>query len=439
MPDRERPVPVDPETFSARLNALAAPRRFALAVSGGRDSMALARLAAAYCKMSGAEAFAFTVDHGLRPEAAAEAAQCAAWCEAAGLPARVLTWDGDKPATGLQAAARAARYRLLAHAAEEAGCAALLTAHSADDQAETVFMRLKRGAGVRGLAAIDAETVIAAGAGAPVRLLRPLLSFSRAALTASVEAMGQDYIDDPSNDDPAFERVRTRALLAALEAQDLMTGAALRQTADRMRAADRRLRAQEAALFRALGGCFYSWGGVSIDRFEPDAAPEAGLAGLGARLIHAASGEAHGANDQAALQAVRAAARDGAATLAGTLVRRWRGRLWFLREPGAVLGRTGVAPMAPEALDAPLLWDGRFILRPRRAGLSVAPAGESARGLLGPAAALFEGPPEALFTMPGVYRDGALIGAPALPSTGFDAANAEPLAEERFSGGIIRF
>ena len=439
MPDRAKPAPVDPETFAARLQALAAPRRFALAVSGGRDSMALARLAAAYCRTTGAEALAFTVDHGLRPESAADAEQCAAWCEAAGLPARILTWDGGKPATGLQAAARNARYRLLAHAAAAAGCAAVLTAHSADDQAETVFMRLKRGAGMRGLAAMDAETKIAAGAGAPVRLLRPFLSFSRAALTASVEAMGQDYLDDPSNDDPAFERVRVRALLAALEEQGLMTGAALRQTAERLRAADRRLRAQEETLFSALGGCFYRWGGVSIDRFDPETATPAGLAGLSARLIHAASGEAHGPDDQAALGALRAAARDGAATLGGALVRRWRDRFWVLREPGAVLGRAGVAPMGAEALDGPLLWDDRFILRPRGAGLSVAPAGEAAPRRLGPAAALFEGPPEALFTTPGVYREGALIGAPALPSMAFDAVSAEPLAEERFAGGIIRF
>ena len=189
--------------------------------------MALMRLAAAHCAKSGASLNAFTGDHGLREGSDADARKTAAWCGDMGLHCEVLSWRGDKPTTGVQAAARSARYRLLAEAAEQWGASALMTAHSADDQAETVFMRLARGAGPKGLAGMEDEIQIAAGAASPVRLLRPLLCFSRARLTATVEAFEQPFIDDPSNDDPKFERVRVRALLAALEENELLTVDAL--------------------------------------------------------------------------------------------------------------------------------------------------------------------------------------------------------------------
>ena len=129
--------------------------------------MALARLCAAWGQGSGAKAVALTVDHGLRPQSAAEAAKAKAWCEAAGLQHETLVWTGPKPATGLQAAARAARYGLLIEAARSHGCEALLTAHNEDDQAETLFMRLSRGAGARGLSAMRAESLVAAGPRGP--------------------------------------------------------------------------------------------------------------------------------------------------------------------------------------------------------------------------------------------------------------------------------
>ncbi len=398
--------------------------------------MALAHLAADYGRDNGAQIIAYSVDHGLRSEAAAEAAQAGAWCNAIGLTHRILTWGGAKPVTGIQAAARAARYRLLAQAAAEDGCEAVLTAHSADDQAETVFMRLARGAGPHGLAAMDDEILIAAGPGAPVRLLRPLLFLSRARLTAIVKNAGQDFFDDPSNEDPLYERVRMRALLAALEEQNLLTGAALNRTVARLSSAAARLRRQEDDLFTALGGCFYSWGGASLDRLEANLA----LGGLGARLIHAVSGEDYAADEAAAQAAVDGAASDGAATLGGALIKSWKGRLWFLREPGAVLGRTGVAPMPPKAVASALLWDGRFILKRLEGARSatVAPIGKD-HSALGPGAEGFSGPGEAISTSPGIYQRCALTGAPALPFMVSGGIQAEALVKERFSGGIVRY
>lgn len=424
--------------FFERLQSLNMPKRFAVAVSGGRDSMALARLCAAYAEKTGAKCLALTVDHGLRPEAGEEAAKAKIWCAAAGLDHRTLRWEGGKPSSGLQAAARSARYKLLIEAAEENGCEALLTAHSEDDQAETLFMRLSRGAGLKGLAAMRAESLVAAGAGAPMRLLRPLLSFSRESVTAWLDDIGQDYLDDPSNLDDRFERVRVRALLAALAEQELLAGASLAASAEKLGLAEDAARAQEEALFNHLGGCFYPWGGVSLDRWDGKA-PGAG--GLARRLIHAAGGGDYPAEEAAAIEAMEKASSERAATLGGALIRGWKSRFWFLREPAALTGRAGVAPMAPQPLTGPVLWDRRFVIAPNdpSGNLEIAPLGVEGAAFLGPRACLFRGPPEGLAAQPGLSRQGVLIGAPALPFMDTRNLTCRCLIEERFDGRIVRF
>lgn len=194
----------------------------AVAVSGGPDSLALLWLAhQAY----GARVRALTVDHGLRPESAAEAAQVAAVCAGLGVAQATLRWDGDKPAGNLQAAARAARYRLMADWCAEAGVAWLATAHHADDQAETLLLRLARGAGLSGLAGVRAARPLEKG----VTLLRPLLGERRADLAAVVAAAGWTPVDDPTNRDDRFDRTRVRRLLAdrgGLDATRLAASAA---------------------------------------------------------------------------------------------------------------------------------------------------------------------------------------------------------------------
>lgn len=428
------------DTFFNRLQSLNIPTSFAVALSGGRDSMALARLCAAYAEKYGVNVIALTVDHGLRAEAVEEAAKAKAWCEAVGLKHLTLRWDGAKPSSGVQAAARSARYKLLIEAAEAEGCEALLTAHSEDDQAETLFMRLSRGAGPRGLAAMRAESFVAAGPGEPMRLLRPLLSFSRESVTAYLEEIGQAYLDDPSNLDERFERVRVRALLAALAEQELLTASSLAASARKLSHAQDAARAQEEALFDHLGGCFTSWGGVSLDRWEN--AP--GAMGLARRLIHAAGGGDYPPDEAGALEAVQAAEK-GAATLGGALIQRAKGRLWFFREPAALNGRAGIAPLAPQSLDRPILWDRRFVIEPATPqngaveGLKIAPMGAGAPGFLGSRAGLFQGPSDGLAAQPGLWRDGVLIGAPALPFMNIGSLTCRPLLRERFEGRIVRF
>lgn len=197
------PSPDQVRRFRADLEALAGSdeHRFGLAVSGGPDSLALLLLAREAAR--GAVAAA-TVDHGLRPEAAAEAEFAGQVCRRLDVPHAVLR--PDVPITGnLQAAARQARYARLESWREAQGLDWILTAHHADDQVETLLMRLNRGAGVGGLGGVRIRNG---------RVLRPLLSWHRAELAGIVSTAGLEAVDDPSNTDARFDRARLRAQLA---------------------------------------------------------------------------------------------------------------------------------------------------------------------------------------------------------------------------------
>lgn len=192
--------------FAAELDELVEPgERLGVAVSGGPDSVALLLLAAA-TRPGSVEAA--TVDHQLRPESAGEARFVAALCDQLGVPHATLAVDVS-PGASVQARARHARYRALADWANEESLAAVATAHHADDQAETLLMRLARGAGLSGLAAtrrvrqLDRDVV----------LVRPLLSWRRSELAEIVSGADIQPIDDPSNRDPKHDRSRFRGLV----------------------------------------------------------------------------------------------------------------------------------------------------------------------------------------------------------------------------------
>lgn len=190
------------------------PDRFAVAVSGGPDSLALLLLANA--AFPGRVAAA-TVDHGLRPESAAEAEFVAGIAAARSIPHITLRaeWPEGRPATGIQESAREARYAALLHWCRETRIEALLTAHHADDQAETLLMRLDRGAGLPGLAGIRRSREREG-----IRILRPLLGWRAAELRALCRIAAIDPIDDPSNADPRHERSRVRRMLRDPAAPD---------------------------------------------------------------------------------------------------------------------------------------------------------------------------------------------------------------------------
>jgi tRNA(Ile)-lysidine synthase len=212
-----------------------------IAVSGGPDSTALLFLLARWRRRrkSGPKLHAVTIDHGLRLESAREAAAVKRLARKLGVSHRTLRWTGRKPATGLQQAARAMRYRLLTEAARKAGARHILTAHTLDDQAETVILRMARGSGLSGLAAIARVTDIGG-----LDLVRPLLDIPKARLIATLNAARIPYVEDPSNRDPRFARARLRELMPALAREGL--------TASRLAMLARRVRRAEAALEAAV-------------------------------------------------------------------------------------------------------------------------------------------------------------------------------------------
>jgi tRNA(Ile)-lysidine synthase len=187
-----------------------------LAVSGGPDSLALMWLAARWRRAlsRGPRLIAVTVDHGLRTEAKREARDVQRLARALDLPHRTMRWTGTKPKTGLPAAARNARYRLLAQAAQDHGATHILTAHTRDDQAETLLMRMLRGSGIAGLSAMARVTERDG-----VLLARPLLNVSKAQLVATLNKARIGFADDPTNRDVSFTRPRLRRLMPALAAE----------------------------------------------------------------------------------------------------------------------------------------------------------------------------------------------------------------------------
>src|ERR1700748_1671510 len=180
-----------------------------LAVSGGPDSVPLMWLAARWRRAfaHGPDLIAVTVDHGLRAESAREAAEVKRLAATLGLQHRTLRWTGAKPKTGVPAAARAARYRLLAKAAQDHGASHILTAHTSDDQAETLVIRLVRASAIAGLSAMARQSPRHG-----VVLARPLLQVSKARLIATLQKAKITYADDPTNHDPHFTRPRLREL-----------------------------------------------------------------------------------------------------------------------------------------------------------------------------------------------------------------------------------
>jgi tRNA(Ile)-lysidine synthase len=208
------------------LNLASGYERLLVAVSGGGDSIALMHLlhaealenplhAEALENPLHAEAFnkekrhlhIATVNHGLRTSN--ETAFVAQEAAKLGLPCSILNWEGEKPTTGLQEAAREARYHLLIAEAKAQNCTAIVTAHTQDDQAETLLMRLLRGSGAKGMAGMQAQSHHH-----HFPLLRPLLWVTRQALRDFLHAQHLPFIEDPSNDNPQFTRVRMRAFLA---------------------------------------------------------------------------------------------------------------------------------------------------------------------------------------------------------------------------------
>lgn len=224
-----------------------------LAISGGPDSVALLWLAARWRKSlkNGPDLLAVTVDHGLRAAAPHEAREVKRLASALGITHRTLRWLGTKPKSGVPQAARDARYELLARAARSASAVAVVTAHTQDDQAETILMRLSRGSGITGLAGMAVQTERHG-----VALLRPFLEIPKARLVATLDRAKVGYADDPTNRDPAYTRPRLRALMPVLAAEgaDAKTFARLAMRLSRADAALERMTDGAERYLRLRGG-----------------------------------------------------------------------------------------------------------------------------------------------------------------------------------------
>lgn len=355
-PDAPVGAPLDPAEFDRLMRPLgpfeAAPR-LAVAVSGGADSVALALLAAEWAAARGGRVDALTVDHGLRPESATEAAQVGAILTRHRIPHAVLRWAGPRPAAGLQEAARAARYALLEEWCAASGVLHLLLAHHREDQAETFLLRLARGSGAAGLAGMAAVAERRA-----VRLLRPLLAIPKMRLRATLTVRGERWISDPSNENPAFDRVRIRRLLPQLAAY----GLAPERLAGTARRLGRARQALEAAAAEALAIAVslrpegYAWVDLAALAAQP---AEIRLRALAA--IAMCIGGLTATPRLARLERLETALLSPAAgrrrrTLGGCLFTAAGPRALVCREPAALAGPMLVAGRGP------FHWDGRFRL-----------------------------------------------------------------------------
>jgi tRNA(Ile)-lysidine synthase len=336
----------------------------AVAVSGGPDSMALTLLAAQWVSRNGGQLSALSVDHGLRPGSADETRQVASWLGARGIDHHRLSWRGDKPKSAIQATARAARYELLAGWCRANRVLHLLLGHHQEDQAETFLLRLKGGSGVDGLAAMAAIVEKPA-----MRLLRPLLNIPKARLRATLEAASQSWLEDPSNENEAFERIRIRKSFPDFIAAG-MTARALSETASAMARARLALEAGASGL---LARCcsLHPGGYVSLSAATFFSEPEEiSLRAFARMLLCVGGGEyAPSLKKQERLhEKMKAAFRDGltgwkGATLAGCRVLPLKGGA-----AGQILiCREGRALPSPQPINGAVEvdWDGRFHLRLR--------------------------------------------------------------------------
>ncbi len=349
------------------------PKAVAVAVSGGADSMALALLTAEWAKKKKIGVLPLIVDHRLRPDSTKEARHVAGLLRAAGLTPQILTWSAKtKPSANRQALARDARYALLMQACAKNGIRHLLLAHHRDDQAETLLLRALRGSGVDGLAAMQPRATRDS-----LILLRPLLDIPKARLVATLQKRRQAWVEDPSNANTAFQRVRVRAALDLLSANEPAARAELVQHLAQTAKNFARTRALlDAAAYDLLHEAVQLTpaGTAWLDPVVlAEAEEELALRAL-VKLLGAIGGMSLPPRLDG-LQRLLEALRGGQTlplTLHRCLLTRIRGehRLLVCRE----------ARYLPEPAPlAPMLWDGRFriaVAKPVR-GVQIAPLGKA--------------------------------------------------------------
>ena len=401
-----------------RLEPFEAAPALALAVSGGADSMALALLASAWAERRGGTVTALIVDHGLRAGATAEARLTATRLNARGIATEILTRIGTKPSGDLQAFAREARYALLTRWCRDHGILHLVTAHHRDDQAETLLLRLARGSGLAGLAAMPAIAHLEA-----CRLLRPLLGIPPQRLRATLKAAGQEWCEDPSNRNEAFARVRLRNNAHHLDAIGL-DPARLAATAVHLGRARAAIEDQVARLL-ATAVMIHRAGFATVLPDAVIAAPaDVALRALAAIVTCIGGGTTTPRFER--LDALRASINSGhfkPRTLAGCRIARQNGKLLVFRELAAV---AAASPLQ----DTSVRWDNRFIVRSSHkiaapALLTVEALGIEASDQLKRSLNLADSdiPKRVWPTLPTVRRQGTILSVPHLAWAAPEAAD----------------
>ncbi|MEE2566404.1 tRNA lysidine(34) synthetase TilS [Hyphobacterium marinum] len=406
--------------------------------SGGGDSHALMLIASDWARQRNRTLEALIVDHGLRAESRAEAEQALAAANKAQCLARILTcppYQGQ--GTGLQDWARTHRYRAFGKHALETGATALLLAHTADDQAETVWMRLLAGAGWRGLAAMGEDDAFPGDtAPADLRVLRPLLDTRRQALRDWLAQKGERWVEDNSNADRRFTRVRIRQSLGHLEASGF-SPSSLRTLAASCRALGKAIDEESARVFEDTVRVT-DWGVACL---KPDALVRQADPVL-RRLLEAAITTVTGApgpHRAQGLEALLAGLKSGrSATGAGVVLHQTVGTAWLIRDPGAVLGRAGEAGFPPLNVEPnqPAFWDRRFQISTDRP-VSVCAWDQLPESVDRTGIDLSAIPPLARRTLPVAHDGGTVLAIPGVVSgTGVTMTHCGDVAVRRslFSG-----
>lgn len=370
------------------------PGEIALAVSGGGDSMAMLALAHTWARTWGVGLRVVTIDHGLRAESASEAEMVARECAALGHSHTALRWHWDGKGNVMDAARRA-RLELIGH--WRGDLRHVLMAHTADDVAETFLLRLARGSGVDGLAAMQARRTVPQG----FEVIRPCLDMRRAELRHYARVLHVPWVEDPTNDNPKYERARARQMLPPLT--DLgLSPSDLTDTAKRL------LRAREALQARAISVADdlvveHASGTLLIDRD--------GFAGIERetqlRLLAAAmmwiSGAAYRPRVASLEDALDRALSGGVSTLSGAKLDPVDGTIFVYRELGATQGPLLLG-------DEPAIWDARW--RVSGANCEISALGEGIRSL--PNWREAGVPRAALMAMPAIFEAERCVAAPIL-------------------------
>ena len=375
------------------------PDSLGVAVSGGGDSMALLHLLHGFCALHGARLHAVTVNHGLRAEAGAEAALVGRFCASLGISHDVVVWENWDGTGNLQAEARAARYKQMAIWAGKRGIQNIALGHTADDQAETVLMRLGRRSGVDGLAAMPRRMVRHG-----VSWVRPLLGASRHELRTYLQDRRIDWCEDPSNEDPKFERVKARRALVALA--DLgIEARGLAIVADQMAQARTALNWNTFLAARELATV--DAGAVVLSERRMRILPKEIQRRLLVQALRWISGATYPARRAAIATLMTELGKGQGATVEGCHARRIKGDIWVFREHAAVRNLTST----PDEL-----WDARWRLSPRNGDVDV--AGMTVRALGPDGVEQCPGwrdarrPHAVLLSTPAVWRGDTVIAAP---------------------------